>query len=454
MFGAMSVGPVMGVLLWVLGTPCRAQSEPATAGGQVAQPAVVINYRERPRYPHDPQRLKLRPTLDGEIRENEWTPLYTIGDQPVKGTVYLNWDDETLFVAARMDQPGWFVFNLDAACDGWLRGADNLEVVVAPVGAVGVAPVTVRLLDAGANRDAPVWNEAVVEAKSIALAVKQDGAGQVVELGIPRGAAGLMPRSGAQIAVRGDFLPAATTPAATAPYEPHLLLDVTLVEAKVVAAPGIVPRLALEDTTLVPGQTLHANLDLSNQLEQPRGVRSVSWSGVGAAEALVKTLREVNVADAKPLKTMRLRYSSPLPDNAVPGFYQFTATATLDDGSVVSSTASFSVEEAFTIMVEADPTEVALIGPTPVKLQVTLSSAAPGFKRCQVEIAPPASWELKGKPVRSVNVHRENGVAKAHYVVTLPSATQAGEYRVDAKVTWRGRTWLAHRTIRVTRSEK
>jgi hypothetical protein len=434
--------------------PSLGQADTSVAAGQVAQPAVVINYRERPRYPHDPQRLKLRPTLDGDIGENEWTPLYTIGDQPVKGTVYLNWDDETLYVAARMDQPGWFVFNLDAACDGWLRGADNLELVVAPVGAAGVAPVTVRLLDAGANRDAPVWNEAVVAPGSIAVAAKQVAAGQVVEIGIPRGTAGWMPRVGAQIAVRADFLPSATAPAATAPYEPHLLLDVTLVEAKVVAAPGIVPRLALEDTTLVAGQTLHAVLDLSNQLDKARGVRSVTWTGIGAAESYVKTLREVNIPEVKGLKTLRLRYSSPLPENAVPGFYQFNATATLDDGSIVSSTGSFSIEEAFTIMLEADPVDVAVIGPTQLRLQVTLTSAAPGFKRCQVDVSTPASWELKGKPSRSVNVHRENGSAKAHYAVTLPSATQAGEYRVDARVTWRGKSWIAHRTIRVTRPEK
>ncbi len=431
--------------------PCEAQ---ATGDAQVAQPAVVINYRERPRYPFDPQRLKLRPTLDGDIRENEWTPLYTVGDQPVNGTVYLNWDDENLYLAARMDRPGWFVVNVDANGDGWLRGQDNLEALIAPVGASGVSPVTVRLLDAGANRDAPVWNDVIVDPTSIAIAARQVGAGQVIEAAIPRGTAGLTLRAGSQIGFRADFLPAATAPAATAPYEPHLLLDVTLAEAKVVAAPGLVPRLTLEDSTLVPGQTLQAALDLSNQLEKPRGVRSVTWSGVGPSESYVKLLREVNVPEVKGLKTLRLKYSSPLPETAVPGFYQFAVSATLDDGSVVSSTASFSVEEAFSIILEADPPEVALIGPTQVKFQVTLVSPAPGFKRARVELKAPASWEVKGKPVRSVNVHRENGVAKAHYVATIPSATQSGEYRVEATVTWRGKTWTTHRVIKVVRADR
>jgi hypothetical protein len=454
MFGAfIACGLLWGLSMGDRGV-CRAQTGAATTGAQVAQPSVVINYRERPRYPFDPQRLKLRPTLDGEIGANEWTPLYTIADQPVTGTVFLNWDDENLYVGARMDRAGWLVINVDAACDGWLRGQDNVEIAVAPVGVAGVAPVTVRLLDAGANRDAPVWNAAIINPSSIGISAKQNGSGQVVEVAIPRGTGGLTLRAGAQIGFRADFLPAAIAPAATAPYEPHLLLDVTLAEAKVVAAPGLVPRLTLEDATLVPGQTLYATLDLSNQLDQPRGVRSVTWTGVGPAESYVKLLREVNVPAVKGLKTLRLRYSSPLPENAVPGFYQFSVTATLDDGSTVSSTASFSVEEAFTITLESDPPQIMLLGPTPVKLKVMLTSAAPGFNRAEVELKAPASWEIKGKPVRSVNIHRENGVAKVHYLATIPSATQTGEYRVEATVTWRGKTWLAHRTIKVTRAER
>lgn len=434
--------------------PAGAQAESTTGSVQVAQPAVVINYRERPQYPFDPQRLKLRPTLDGVISDNEWTPLYTVGDRAVKGTVYLNWDDDNLYVAARMDSPGWFVVNVDGNGDGWLRGQDNLELVIAPVGAASVAPVTVRLLDASVTRDAPVWNETVVSPSLVGIAARQVASGQVVEASIPRGVAGIAPRAGAQLGFRADFVPAGISPAATAPYEPRLLLDVTLTEAKVVAAPGVVPRLTLEDSALVPGQTLFATLDLSNQLDQQRGVRSVTWTGVGAAESYVKLLREVNVQPLKGLKTLRLRYSSPLPEDAVPGFYQFSVSATLDDGSVVSSTASFSIEEAFTITLEADPSDIVLIGPTPVKLNVTLTSAAPGFKRAQVTVEPPASWEVKGKASRSVNVHRENSVVRVPYTATIPSATQAGEYRVDARVTWRGKTWVTHRTIRVTRPDR
>lgn len=439
---------------WALALAGSAQDPQAPLTVQVAQPSVLINYRERPRLPFDPQRLKLRPNLDGEIGATEWSPLYTVSEGAVTGTVYLNWDDDFLYVAAKMDQAGWLVADIDASGDGWLRGADNLELVVAPVTEAAAAPLTARVLDASVNRDAPVWNEAVVDPRSVPLVVKQSGPGQVVEMAVPRGLAGLAPRAGALVGFRADFLPAGTAPVATAPYEPHLLLDVTLVESKTVAVTGIIPRLSLEDNSLVPGQTLHATLDLHNQIDEARGVRSVTWTGVGPAESYLKTVREVAVPDVKGLKTLRLRYSSPLPDKTVPGFYQFSVTAEMDDGSKVSATSSFSVEEAFTIALEAEPTDLALIGPTQVRLTVTLTSAAPGFKRTDVTIEAPASWEIKGRAKRSVNVHRENGTARTVFVATIPSATQTGEYRIGAEVTWRGKTWTTHRIVKVTRVEQ
>jgi len=421
---------------------------------QAAQPAVVINYRERPRVPFDPQRLKLRPTLDGRIGTEEWTPLYTISEGAVTGTVYLNWDEDGLYVASKTAQPAWVVVDLDTSGDGWLRGADNVEIVVAPVNVTGAAPLTVRILDAATNRDMPSWNDTVVEPRQIQLAVQQDGGIQVVECGVPKGVGGVAPKAGALIGARVDFLPAGTVPVATAPYEPHLLLDLTLVEARAVAAGGVVGRLKLSDVALVPGQTFNATFELINQIDVARQIRSVTWSGVGAAGDYLKSLREVALPKIAPLKTTKLRYSSPLPETALPGQYQFTVSAVLDDGTTVSSTGGFSIEEAFSIQLECDVPEVTVIGPTTVKLVATISSAVPGFKRADVTLTTPVSWEVKGKPRRSVNIHRENGTARAVYHVTIPSATQAGEYKVSAEVEWRGKRWIAHRTLKVSRPQQ
>lgn len=424
-----------------------AQLPAQNAGAQ----APGINYRERPRYPYDAQRLKRRPTLDGMIGANEWDPLYTIDDTTVKGTVYLNWDDDYLYVAAKTDQPGYLVIDIDANADGWLRGADNLELTVAPSGdSTTSAAITARILDAAGNKDAPVWNDKVVDTRSIQAAQRTTGGSWTVELAIPKGIAGLMPRAGATMSVRADLLPLTAAATPTAPYEPHLLLDINLVEAKTIAAPGVTPRLSLEDAKLIPGQTLKATFELVNQTEEPLKVRAITWQGEGAASDIVNLLRDVNVEPVKGLKIGKLHYKTDLPSTAVPGFYQLTALAQLDSGRVVASTASFSVVEPFTLQIATSPELINVLGPTPVKIFVDVNCAAPGYTRADVEIETPAGWEVKGKKRKSFDVAKEDSTARAPFYLTLPSTTQAGEYIVHATVYWKGRTWKTHRTIKVS----
>src|SRR3954467_2251966 len=117
---------MLPLLTYSISVMLAAGFEPASAAAQdnsavspAKQSTSAVNYRERPRYPYDPQRLKRRPILDGKIADGEWDPLYTIGDTAAKGTIYVNWDDDYLYVAARTDQPSWLIFDLDCNADGW-----------------------------------------------------------------------------------------------------------------------------------------------------------------------------------------------------------------------------------------------------------------------------------------------------------------------------------------------
>ncbi|HSV75315.1 MAG TPA: NEW3 domain-containing protein [Chthonomonadales bacterium] len=424
---------------------------PPQAAIAPAPVAVTPNYRERPRFPMDPQRLKRRPTLDGVIGEGEWDPLYTVSTGPVTGPVYLSWDEEFLYVAAHMDLPGWMILNVDARGDGWLRGADNLEVIVGPLSEVEAAPIGVRLLDAQSNRDAPVWNDRVVNPEAIQIVQRASGAGQVIEMAIPAGVAGVTPRLNAQLGCRVDFLPAGVTVAPTEPYEPRLLLDVTLVESRSVGAPGIVPRLSLEDAKVIPGQRLVAHFDLMNQVDEERRLRSVSWQGEGPAADILKSVREVSLPPMRGLRNLRLRYSAPIPDTAVPGFYQLTVRAEMEDGRTVASTTSFQVTEAMRVQIAAEPPTVTVLGPTEFRAFVEVLSAVAGHAKGQVEIDVPAGWTVRGRSSKDFVAQREDRVTRPVFFVTVPSSAEAGEYMLHATVTWRGRTWKAHRSITVNR---
>jgi hypothetical protein len=412
----------------------------------------AINYRERPRYPYDPQRLKRRPILDGAIADNEWDPLYTIGDTAVKGTVYVNWDDDFLYIAARTDQPAWLVFDLDANADGWLRGADNLELVVAPVGIEGTPAVTARILDAAGNKDAPVWNDKVVDTKSFQIVQKNNGGSCVTELAIPKGIAGLALRAGSTISCRADVLPSIGAPTPTAPYEPHLLLDINLVEARTIGVAGLTPRLTLDDSKLIPGQPLRATVELMNQSEGEVRVKSVTWRGNGGSDDLLRAERDPNVPSIPGLKSLKRKYSSTLPETAVPGFYQITVSADLDNGKSVQSTASFSVVDVFKLQVATEPDIINVLGPTQAKVFVQISSAVPGYTRGDVEIEVPAGWEVKGRKRKDFLIQREDSTNREQFFVTLPSNTPAGDYLINATVYWQKKTWKTHTTVKVNRS--
>jgi hypothetical protein len=341
--------------------------------------------------------------------------------------------------------------NVDANGDGWLRGADNLEVSVAPLGESGKPVLTARILDAAGNRDAPVWNERVVDPLSIQVAQSMGSDGQVVELAIPKGIAGLRPRANATLSLRGDFLPAATSPMPTAPYEPHLLIDVTLVESRIQSVPGIAARLMLEDPKLIPGQTLRATLELTNQVDEDVNLKAVTWKGEGAAGDLLRQERNPNLPALKGLKALKLKYSSILPETAIPGFYQITAMTELPDGRSLSSTASFAVVEPFNLQITTESNMVTVLGPTELKVNVEIYSAVPGYARGDVEIQAPSGWQVKGRAKKGFYVNRQDASTTAPFYLTLPSNTQAGEYTVHAIVTWKGKTWKAQHMLHVHR---
>ncbi len=405
-------------------------------------------YGERPPYRFDPQRLMRRPVLDGVLSEGEWDPLYTV-DEPIRGTTYVNWDAEYLYVAARTEQPAWVILDVDTRADGWLHGTDNLEIAVSPVTEAAGPTVTGRLLDA-TRRDAPAWDEHAVDAAHIRAAGKSGVDGQVVELAIRRGMAGLTLRPNSPLSLRVDFLPAGETPAPTAPYEPHILDDVKLVSSRAVAPAGVAPRLRLDDDTLVPGQPLRATLDLSATGRDEGQVRAVSWKGEGAASDWLRSVREPlsgGVFDKR--KPLRARYASAVPETVPIGLYQLTCTAELANGQTAAATVSFSVVEPFQVEVVANPSTVQAGAEQRIRVWVNITSAVPVYVRGEVELAVPAGWVLEGKRRKPFDVLREDTMNCAEFFVTMPAGVRAGDYPLAATVSWRRKTWSARGAVHV-----
>ena|GEM_PF-1577861 len=434
---------------------------PTTTASKVDAATVVpvqaIKFRERPKYISDPQRLRRTPTIDGVLNDGEWDPFYTIDDGLIKGTVYCNWDDRFLYLAAKTDVAATVLFDIDAGGDGWLRGSDNMEVVVGPPTVIGGAPtVSVRLLDASNSKDTPTWNETGVDPKTIVVAEKVVGGSQILEIAIPKNAGSLVLRPGVTMGVRAEFMPPSNAAAfiPTQPFEPHLLLDATLVEARVVAAQGLNPRLTLSDYKCVAGQKLFGTLELFNQTDILVRIKSVTWGGEGNSLNTFNTLRDVSVPPIPGLKRSKIQYKTVLPDTLPLGSYILNVSVETEEGKRVQSSASIVVVEPIQVQMSAEPNPLAIIGPTKLEVKVDVQSAVPDHWRGDVELTTyPAGWEIRNGRKHSLLVERQDAHAISTFNLQIPSNTAAGTYPLEAVVTWKGRTWKVRTVVNVIRTD-
>jgi len=415
-----------------------------------------IKFRERPRYPADPQRLKRTPLIDGILGDGEWDPFYTITDGMVKGTVYCNWDDNFLYLATRTEGAANVLFDLDLNGDGWLRGADNIELLVGSVANGGTPAISARLLDASNTKDTPVWNDTAIDPKTIVVSSKLVNGTQILEVAIPRNAASLQPKVGQNFGLRAEFMPAGpiTSFVSTAPFEPHLLLDATMAVARVTGVAGINPRLSLSDLKCIGGQKLFATLELTNQTDQTVNIKSILWTGTGLSANAVNTLREVNVKPLVGLKKEKMTYQTILPMNLSVGSYLLSVTVELDGGKTIQSAAAFTVVDPIQVQLSSEPQPLAVAGQTKLFVDVDVTSSVPDHFRGDVELnVLPAGWQIDGGLKRSLYIDREDAHRVARITVKVPSTTTAGDYPVEATVKWRGQTWHARHVVKVIRTD-
>ncbi|HLK61391.1 MAG TPA: hypothetical protein VKU00_32880 [Chthonomonadaceae bacterium] len=450
---------ILGLVLLIAssGKPVTAQDKPDAPVAAQPPAASGIKFRERPRYVSDPQRLRRMVHVDGVLSDGEWDPFYTIDDGAIKGTVYVNWDDNYLYLAAKTDGEATVLFDIDMGGDGWLRGADNVELVIgsAPVGGSGPT-IVARLLDAASSKDAPAWNETSIDPKSLIVAEKITNGTQVVEIAIPKTTPGLVLRPGVSMGIRAEFLPPASAAAyvPTAPFEPHLLLDTVLVESRMLPAAGLNPHLTLSDYKCIPGQNLFATLELQNQTDLNVPIRSVLWSGNGASINAVNTLREVNVKPIPGMKRTKLTYKTQIPDNLPLGSYMLNVTVETEGGKQVQASAAFAVVEPVQVQMSATPQPVAIVGPTRLTVEVNVFSAVPDHLRGDAELTLiPAGWEVEGGAKHGVFVAHEDRTGVARFILKIPSNTPAGSFPIEATVTWHGKSWKTRYVARTIRTD-
>lgn len=421
----------------------------------IVQPPIAINFRERPKVMVDSKRLKKTISVDGVIADNKWDTFYNTTAGAVKGAILCNWDDDYLYLGVRADGQSNVVFDIDAGADGWLKGADNLEIVVEQLPNATVPKVSVHLLDATSNKDTPVWNDTAYDPKKILVSVKLVNNVQYIELAIPKEMGSMLLRDGVTMGIRGELFPLSTLPfTPTQPYEPHLLLEATLVSSHIISAPGINPTLSITDDKCAAGQELSATLRLLNQTDQPVPIKSVKWEGIGNSVNVLNSVREVAVPGLPPTKARDLKYKTRLPEKLSPGTYTIAVTVDLENGKQVYSTRTFTVVEPLQVRIFGDPDPVAIIGTTKYDAVLDITSAVPSYLKAEAEImVMPSGWTLEGKKRRGVEVIGEDRRKLFRFRFKLPSTTAAGNYPIEAMLTYKERTWTVRYVARVVRTD-
>lgn len=457
-FGGLMIGATGSVKAQEKDPPLDEEVKPAEVKVPPklnAQPPVAINFRERPKYALGGPRLKKTVAIDGVPAEGKWDAFYSVATGAVKGTIYCNWDDDYLYLGVRADDKANVVFDIDANADGWLKGADNIEIVVEHLPGSAAPKVSVRLLDAVANKDTPVWNDSAYDPKKILVASKFVNNVQYIELAVPKEMGNMLLRDGATLGLRGEIFPLSTLPfTPTPPYEPHLLLEATLAASHIVSAPGINPTLSLTDDKCVAGQDLSATLRLLNQTDQPVPIKSVKWEGIGNSVNVLNSVREVAVPGLPPSKARDLKYKTRLPEKLAPGTYTVAVTVDLENGKQIYTTRTFTVIEPLQVRIFGDPDPVAIVGTTKYDAVIDITSAVPNYMKAEAEITVmPSGWTLDGKKRRGVEVVGEDKRRLFRFRFKLPSTTAAGSYPIEATVTYKERTWTVRYIAKVVRTD-
>ncbi len=200
----------------------------------------------------EPVRLAISPMLNGKLEEEEWDA-FSVGSCDS----YLQWEPGKLHLAAKLPVGMDMVASVDLAGNGWLQGADNIEIRV-HMGANGPV-VTARRLDA-TRPEGPAWAEAanVVGAAKAAAGVEGDKWTCEVTLADP-GTQMLPLRSQSIVGVRIDSI--APTEALAEAFVPRVVSLVTLAMDRGANLPaGFTWEPEFKGRSVVPGESFRIRL--------------------------------------------------------------------------------------------------------------------------------------------------------------------------------------------------
>ncbi len=430
---------------------------PPPASSPNVNPATLPNPADASGFVYNRQRIKRTVPMDLTASlEARWDRLYTIGYGETRRTVYLDWDDNYLYIAAESAAPETVRVDLDARGDSWFRGADNIAIIVAPPVREGDVPlVTAQRWDTLQNKQRPVWAESPIPVGAIRVVQGRTAAGTYATLLAIGGteAAGLKLRPGADFGIRVEGGASSELPGDTAALPTRAMLPAVLTTSQSVREGGVSVRVGVSPGQIVTGEGVRTSLEIKNEGGSPVRIARLFLRGSQGTQAHMDAATYTGMT-LKPGETVKREFPSTVAGGAGYGTMVVAGGAELENGgSSVAALASFDRVEPYSVSLSVDGKAVASGAGGKRTVLVTLSSLSKQRAEGTVTLHLPAAWKLENaERRRRVGMPRAGLTEGIYYRLLIPATAAPGEYPLRADLQAGGRTYTASASVIVTRA--
>jgi hypothetical protein len=387
------------------------------------------------------------------------------GESGIK-TVYLDWDDNYLYLAMETPSPTEVRFDIDGKDDGWLRGSDNLSLQISPPEGSEPPRLTAQRFDTTANKDRPVYAESSIPVGDIKVRTGETPRGTYAAvLALPRTELlGLLRKNGASFGLRVDtgLLPAQSGSVDLLAIRPML----RLVLAESVAAQsdsGLSLKVSVADARKnVPGQDIRIALELKNESTRPLRLSRLFLRGSLGSQNLLDASTYTGVV-LEPGKKLRRDIRSTVSSGAGTGTYVVAGGAEWEDGTAVAALAAFDRLEPYALTLKLDDKPIGTGTVVQKKkgdkkapegdLRVAVVSAlsrVPAREDATVKIALPAGWSLvSGETDRIVEFKGAADLRPLFFKILVPLSAKAGTYRISVTMEVAGHKYAESGSITI-----
>jgi len=360
----------------------------------------------------EPDRIMITPRMDGKVVEEDWDP-FTAGNGC---RTYLQWVPGAIYAAGTGPVGDDMVVSLDLGADGWLVGANNLEVRLTNQN--GTPSFTVNQLNA-ANVSGPQWHPLPGFVLSSTVTATSNEGVVTYTLRLSDPGYGFLPIKPTKIAARIDFVPSGQP--ASPPNAIRSLAALNLVQARSAVLPTDL-KWKVEKTNKPFGPLDDATI----KLDFTAAGKDAPTKMDIRAEGDVRDRMNESQVPFPPLDgkgNASVDYTSKLSPGSEIGFHVLKATITAADGTPGILEASFRLAPMIDVSI---PKPVLPLSATDrsVPLNFNIESFTQRPMQGTVTVTVPAPFkQVNGSPVQKFTLFDPYGKQKQKLEIFVPANT-------------------------------